>query len=153
MSCSAAQKCIVKEDTIKSLNIEAGGCNTANPQSTKDVQNAAIEDPNNGVTERMQCNFRCQEGYFDKGNGDEILFKCVPNPNRTDQYGIKQPAPTGCQGACGVLYVLNLFIDIFVFRPIGCAGIVSLITPLFYVHLTMFCSTNVYDDKDNDRKS
>ena len=97
----------MKEVTIKSLNIEAGGCNKGSPQSTKDVLIHAVNDPNTkSIKERTECNFQCQLGYFDKDKGDEIPFKCVPNPDRTDPLGTKKPAPTGCKGAC-VICVLG----------------------------------------------
>ena len=94
----------MKEDTIKSLNIEAGDCKTDkenDEQSTADVTIHAVNDPNTkNVVERTKCNFQCQEGYFDEKKGDKkILFECVPNSTRTEPTGIKQPAPTGCKGA------------------------------------------------------
>ena len=86
---------------INELNIEAGGCNTGNKQSTADVTIYAVSDPNTkDVTEKTECNFQCKEGYFDKDKGDEkILFKCVPDPDRKKPTGQKETAPTGCQGA------------------------------------------------------
>ena len=90
----------MKEVTIKSLNIEAGGCNTADPESTADVQINAIDDPNTKGVERTDCTFQCQLGYFNEAVGDKIPFKCVPNPDRTDPLGTKKPAPEGCKGVC-----------------------------------------------------
>ena len=90
----------MEEDTIKSLNIEAGGCNTADKQSTADVTINAVDDPNTkGVVEITECHFQCQEGYFDETIGDKIPFKCMPNSNRTDPLGLTNPAPTACKGA------------------------------------------------------
>ena len=104
----------MKEDTIKSLNIEAGRCktDTENEQSTATVTIHAGNDPNTRVEERTECNLQCQEGYFKETIGDKIPFKCVPNPDRTDPLGIKQPAPTGCQGAC-VICVVAFFIALY----------------------------------------
>ena len=117
VSCSAAQKCIVKEDTIKSLNIEAGLCNTANEQSTADVTIHAVNDPNTQVVEKTECNFQCQEGYFDEEKGDKkIPFKCVPNPDRTQPLGTKT-VPTPCSGAC-VICVLTFSIALHL-DPVG----------------------------------
>ena len=71
-------------------------------QSTADVTIHAVNDPNTkDVVETTECNFQCQEGYFDKDKGDQkILFECVPNPNRRDPLGQKESAPTGCKGVC-----------------------------------------------------
>ena len=87
--------------TIESLNIEAGDCNTENEQSTANVTIHAVNDPNTDVVERTECNFQCQEGYFDEEKGDKkIHFKCLPDPDRKNPTGVTQPAPTGCQGVC-----------------------------------------------------
>ena len=124
----------MKEDTIKSLNIEAGGCNPADKQSTKDVLIHAVDDPNTkSIKERTECNLQCQEGYFDEAIGDKIPFKCVPNPDRTDPRGIKKPAPTGCQGAC-VICVLAFSIALYS-GPDGCVDILPSITPRLLFHL------------------
>ena len=121
---------------IKSLNIEAGGCNPADKQSTKDVLIHAVDDPNTkSIKERTECHLQCQEGYFDEAIGDKIPFKCVPNPDRTDPRGIKKPAPTGCQGAC-VIRVLTFSITLIAFGAGGCVCILSPITPhLFFTSL------------------
>ena len=113
-SCSAAQTCTVTTQTIKSLNIEAGNCKAdkENEQSTADVTIHAVSDPNTkGVDERTDCTFQCQLGYFNETVGDKIPFKCVPNPDKTDPLGIKQPAPAGCKGVC-VICVLTFSITI-----------------------------------------
>ena len=128
----------MEEVTIKSLNIEAGGCNTGTPQSTKDVLIHAIDDPNTkGVKERTECNFQCQLGYFEETIGDKIPFICVPNATRTEKLGVKKPAPTGCTGAC-VICVLAFSIALFKFGPGGCVIILSSITPHLFFHLTIF---------------
>ena len=115
----------MKEDTIKSLNIEAGNCTTdtqSDEQSTADVTIHAVNDPNTqDVDERTFCNFQCQEGYFDKDKGDKkILFECEPNPDRTDPLGNKT-VPTGCKGVC-VICVLTFSITLYS-GPDGCVGI------------------------------
>ena len=140
----------MKQDTIKSLNIEAGGCKPSDKQSTADVQINAIDDPNTkGVQERTECNFQCQKGYFDQDKGDKIPFKCVPNPDRTDPLGTKKPAPTGCRGAC-VICVLAFSISLYSVRR-------YIITPhLFFslnYFLTVFCSANVHGANEEDQKS
>ena len=87
--------------TINALNIEAGLCktDTENEQSTADVTIHAVNDANTEDVERTECNFQCQEGYFDVEKGDKkILFKCEADPDRTSPTG-KQTSPTGCQGA------------------------------------------------------
>ena len=114
---SVAQTCTVTTKTIKSLNIEAGLCKTdkqSDEQSTADVLIHSVNDPNTkDVDERTKCNFQCQEGYFDKDKGDkQILFECVPNPDRTDPLGQKKPAPTGCKGArviCVLAFSITLY--------------------------------------------
>ena len=132
----------MKKDTIKSLNIEAGGCNTADKQSTADVTIHAVNDPNTkDVDERTECNFQCQEGYFDKDKGDEIPFKCVPNPDRTDPLGTKKPAPTGCKGAC-VICIRARWVCRYIIINHS-----SLIFSLNYF-LTVFCSANVHGDNE-----
>ena len=99
----------MKEDTIKSLNIEAGLCKTdkESEQSTADVTIHAVNDPNTkDVAERTKCNFQCKEGYFDKDKGDKkILFECVPNSDKKKPTGLKKPAPTGCKGAASTMPV------------------------------------------------
>ena len=137
----------MKEDTIKSRNIEAGACTPADEQSTADVQINSVDDPNTkGVKERTECNFRCKKGYFDKDKGDKILFKCVPNPDRTDPLGTKEPEPTGCQGAC-VICVLAFSIALYSVYDHS-----SLIFPLHYF-LTVFCSANLHGDNEGDQRS
>ena len=89
-------------EEIKSLNIEAGGCKTdeTNAQSTASVTIHSINDPNTkDIDERTECNFQCQEGYFDEVKGDKMPFKCMPNSNRTDPLGLTKRAPTACKGA------------------------------------------------------
>ena len=118
--------------TINKLNIEAGGCNKTNAQSTAAVTIHSINDPNTkDVEETTKCNFQCKEGYFDKTVGDKILFKCEPDSDRKKPTGTKT-APTGCKGAC-VICVLAFSIALIVFGPGGRVGILSSITPhLFY---------------------
>ena len=112
----------MEEDTIKSLNIEAGDCKKGSEQSTKDVLRHAIDDPNTiSIKEEIECNFQCQEGYFDEAIGDKIPFKCVPNATRTEPLGVKKPAPTGCTGAC-VICVLAFSIALYS-GPDGCVCI------------------------------
>ena len=102
----------MKKSTIESLNIEAGGCNPANKRSTADVTIHAVNDPNTkAVDERTECNFQCQEGYFDKDIGDKKPFKCVPNPDRKKPTGTKT-SPTECKGAC-VICVLAFSIALY----------------------------------------
>ena len=131
---SVAQTCTAKEDTIKSLNIEAGNCTTdtqSDEQSTADVLIHAVNDPNTkDVDERTKCNFQCQKGYFDKDKGDKkILFECVPNADRTEPLG-KPTAPTGCQGTC-VIFVLAFSIVLY-------SGRRYIIIPHLFFHFTLF---------------
>ena len=142
-------------ETIKSLNIEAGNCKTDknDEQSTAEVIIHAVSDPNTkDVVERTFCNFQCQEGYFDKDKGDkQILFECVPNPDRKDPLGQKKPAPTGCKGAC-VICVLAFSIALIVFGPgwLRRLGILSSITPRLLFYFTVFCSANVHSGRVED---
>ena len=144
----AAQTCTVTKTTIESLNIEAGGCNTANKQSTADVTIHAINDPNTEVVERTECNFQCQEGYFNKTIGDEIPFKCTPNPDRTQQSGITQAAPKGCQGA----FVMPWPSPLHCVRPNGCSPLTPHLFFQPHYFLTLYCSANMYSGNQDDRK-
>ena len=121
--CSAAQTCTTTKTTIESLNIEAGGCKTAetDEQSKETVVIHAINDPNTQVDERTFCNFQCQLGYFEKTIGDRIPFKCVPNATRTEPLGITQTAPIGCQGECEI-FVLPFSIALYL-------GLVEYVSP------------------------
>ena len=142
----------MKEDTIKSLNIEAGGCNKGTPQSTKDVLIHAINDPNTrSIEERTNCTFQCQKGYFDETVGDKIPFKCVPNPDRTDPLGTKNPPYTVSRCVICVLAFSITFIILgagWVRRYI-IINRSSLIFSLNYF-LTVFCSANVQGDSAED---
>ena len=88
----------MKTKTIKSLNIEAGGCN-ADEQSTADVTIHAVNDPNTkDVDERTECNFQCKEGYFDEKKGDKKIVK-VSFP---DEYGNKDLAGKKAEFECKI---------------------------------------------------
>ena len=135
--CSAAQTCTTTTEEITKRNIEAGDCKTnkTNKQSTANVTIHAIDDPNTKVNERTNCNFQCQEGYFDKDIGYTILFKCDPNADRTSPTGTRTP-PTNCAGAWFVSWPFpSLWLHS---GPDGCVGILWSITPHSFFHITIF---------------
>ena len=83
------------KEEIDNRQIEAGACNPGDAQSTAAVEIQALKTKDG---ERTFCNFQCRKGYYDVSLGYTILFKCVPDEDKTSPTG-KRTEPTFCQGA------------------------------------------------------